>query len=195
MGGKGFDNVLNLSGGIKAWESNVVVGDETLGLALFTDIQSTEQVLGLGYSLEDGLRDFYLSMTERVPGEAVKDMFKRLADIEIGHKRRLFEIYSKVAENPVDRETFESDIVAPAAEGGLTTEQYLELFKPDLNSAEGAIQMAMSIEAQAMDLYFRAADRREASPAREFLLQIASEEKTHLKVLGKMMDRLTVQSA
>ena len=50
------------------------------------------------------------------------------------------------------------------------------------------IEVAMSIEAQALDLYSRAADRSNNPESKKALIQIADEERTHLTQLGKLMD-------
>jgi len=48
----------------------------------------------------------------------------------------------------------------------------------------------MSIEAQALDLYTRAANRSTDEHSRETLKKIAEEERTHLEQLAKLMDTL-----
>ncbi len=66
----------------------------------------------------------------------------------------------------------------------------MNLFQPDWESAKDIIELAMSIEAQALDLYVRAADRSSNSKSREVLIQIADEERVHLRQLGKLMDTI-----
>ena len=73
-------------------------------------------------------------------------------------------------------------------EGGLTTDEYIQMFKPDWESAVDIISLAMSIEAQALDLYTRAAERSEDPRSEEALKKIAEEERVHLEQLGKLMD-------
>jgi len=41
------------------------VGDQDQGLAVFTDLASVSESLIIAYSMEKGLRDFYLSMLEK----------------------------------------------------------------------------------------------------------------------------------
>jgi rubrerythrin len=50
--------------------------------------------------------------------------------------------------------------------------------------------MAMAIEAQALDLYHRAAQMTEDDQTVESLLKIAAEERVHLNELAKLMERL-----
>jgi rhodanese-related sulfurtransferase/rubrerythrin len=189
LAGKGYDKVLNLTGGFKAWNGQAAYGAEELGVDLFAELDSAEQILATAYSLEDGLRDFYLRMLEKVSDEKLKSVFKLLADIEIKHKDRLFAEYTRLTGKD-DRGEFECSFVTPLMEGGMTTEEYLERFKPDMDSPVDVISMAMSIEAQALDLYMRASAWTENDENRAILEQIASEEKSHLERLGQLLDEM-----
>ena len=72
----------------------------------------------------------------------------------------------------------------------MTTEEYMDRFKPDFDSPVDVISLAMSIEAQALDLYIRSAVWTQNAENRAILEQIASEEKTHLERLGQLLDEL-----
>ena len=189
LAGKGFDQVINLSGGFKAWTGQRASGPEEEGVDLFTELDSPEQILATAYSLEDGLRDFYLRMLERAYDEKIKSVFRLLADIEIKHKDRLFEEYTRLTGKD-DRGAFECSFVTPLMEGGMTTQEYLERFKPDMDSPVDVVSMAMSIEAQALDLYMRAAEWVSNEENRAILEQIAGEEKSHLARLGQLLDEM-----
>lgn len=190
LAGKGFDQVINLSGGIKAWDNPVAVGTEEKGLDLFAGNESVESVLIIAYSLEAGLRDFYLSMIEKTENEAVKSLFRKLSEIEIRHQNRILEEYIQITGRKMDRDTFELKEVEKIMEGGLTTEEYIGLFKPDWNSPNDIVSLAMSIEAQALDLYTRAAKRSADERGQKVLKKIAEEERAHLEQLANLMDSL-----
>ena len=187
LAGKGYDQVINLSGGFKAWTGQAAYGPEEMGVDLFAELDSPEQILATAYSLEEGLRDFYLRMLERAYDEKIKSVFRLLADIEIKHKDRLFEEYTRLTGKD-DRGAFECSFVTPLMEGGMTTQEYLERFRPDMDSPVDVVSMAMSIEAQALDLYMRAAAWTANEGNRAVLEQIASEEKAHLARLGQLLD-------
>ena len=187
MAGKGFNNLYNMSGGIKAWNSNIAIGPEDMGLELFSGSESPEEVLIVAYSLEDGLRDFYLSMVDRISNQDVKNLFQKLSDIEINHKKRVFEAYTELTGSTEPIDVFENNMVAPAVEGGLSTDEYIDLFHPDLESEVDVISLAMSIEAQALDLYQRTADYAADPKSKTVLDQIAREETEHLAQLGQLM--------
>ncbi len=188
LSGRGFDDVINVAGGIKAWDGHVAIGPEEMGLELLTGKESLEETLVAAYSLEAGLRDFYLSMIEKVRQDDIKHLFQKLSKIEIIHQDRIFNEYLQVSGKQVSREAFESDLVINAVEGGLTTDEYIQMFKPDWESAVDIISLAMSIEAQALDLYTRASERSEEPRSEAALKKIAEEERVHLEQLGKLMD-------
>lgn len=188
LSGKGFDNVINMKGGIKAWDGHVAVGSEERGLELLTGKESMEETLVVAYSLEAGLRDFYLSMIEKVTQSDIQNLFQKLAAIETLHQDRIFDEYLRVSDKTVRREDFDNDWVANAVEGGLTTDEYVQMFQPDWESAVDILSLAMSIEAQALDMYTRASERSTNPRSKDALRKIAEEERGHLEQLGKLMD-------
>ncbi len=188
LAGNGYNKIYNLTGGIKAWEKEVAVGAEDTGLHLFTREESPEEAIVIGFGLEMGLRDFYLSMVPKVSQESTQSLFKKLADIEILHQQRLVELYKEMTGTGLTIEQFAEKVAEPAMEGGLTTEEYLQLYKIDLNSELEVLSLAMAIEAQALDLYIRAADNSEKSGTRQVLLQIAEEERNHIERLSSYID-------
>ncbi len=190
LAGKGFKKVYNVSGGIKAWQSKIAIGPQDLGLSLFTGKERPAEVLKVAYSLEQGLRQFYLEMEKSADSPAVKDMFAKLSDIEVKHQMSIYLAYNDVTHESVDKETFEQMVETQALEGGLSTDEYIALFGSNLGSEVDVISLAMSIEAQALDLYQRVADRVDDEDSKGILHQIANEEKAHLKSLGKLMDCL-----
>ena len=190
LAGKGFENVMNMAGGIKAWDNPVATGSQELGLTLFDGAESPENTLQIAYSLEAGLHDFYVSMSKKVQTVPVRNLFKKLSDIEIKHQDRLFDEYLLVSGKMIDRDSFDKQITAFAMEGGLTTDEYIALFKPDLDSTADVVSLAMSIEAQALDLYSRASERGGDARSKGVLQKIAQEERTHLDLLGQLFNDL-----
>jgi len=184
---KGFEDIHNLDGGIKAWNGEIALLSEEKGLDLFNGNESPEETLVAAYSLEDGLRDFYLTMSAKVENEEAKRLFLQLSEIEIKHQERILEEYGRISGRSLTKQEFEEKLVAGVIEGGMTTEEYSNLFLPDWESVPDIIDIAMSIEAQALDLYIRASDKVSDSQSKKQLTQIANEERTHLAMLGKMI--------
>jgi rubrerythrin len=188
LAGKGFSNVINLTGGIKAWNGRKAIGDLEQGMSLFSGKESPEETLVVAYSLEAGLRECYLEMMQTVKNEKVRALFEKLSAIEAKHQQRVYEAYRAMTGTRMDEEEFAREKVFPAMEGGLTTKEYLTIYQPDLEMPVEVISFAMAIEAQALDLYQRAAERAELEESKKALMQIAEEERTHLELLGGLME-------
>lgn len=190
LSGKGFDKVINMSGGIKAWDGHAAVGSESLGIEFFTGKEAPSDTLIVAYSLEQGLREFYLSMSEKVKNEKVKKIFSMLAGIEVKHQETIFNHYLELTEDKSSKDVFEKNIVAKAVEGGMTTDEYAKMFNTDFESPEDVVSLAMSIETQALDMYSRASQASSNEKSRTILMQIAKEERSHLAQLGELMEKI-----
>ena len=155
LSGKGFQKVFNVSGGIKAWQAKTAIGPQDLGLDLFTGKEEPLDVLKVAYSLEQGLREFYLQMEKEADNPKIEDLFAKLSEIEVKHQMSIYIAYNDISTKEVSKDEFEKMVEIKALEGGLSTREYLELFGSDLDSETQVISLAMSIEAQALDLYER----------------------------------------
>lgn len=190
LSAKGLPNVYNLTGGIKAWNGNMAHGPIDQGMELFSGKESVEEVIIAAFSLEKGLREFYQEMIIKVANQTVKELFHKLFAIEIIHQNRLLSEYNRITGKSFLDADFEREIVAPVAEGGLSTDEYLQLFNPDLESPYEVVGLAMSIEAQALDMYHRASKNATDPESKEALRQIALEEQEHLKLLGELFETI-----
>lgn len=190
LSGKGFQKVFNVSGGIKAWQAKTAIGPQDQGLDLFTGKEEPLDVLKVAYSLEQGLREFYLQMEKEAENPKIEDLFAKLSEIEVKHQMSIYIAYNEISTKEVSKDEFEKMVEIKALEGGLSTSEYLELFGSDLDSETQVISLAMSIEAQALDLYERLSLKVENRQSRDIINKIAKEEKAHLASLGKLMDSL-----
>jgi len=190
LAGKGFKKVFNVTGGIKAWHAKTAIGPQDLGMDLFSGKEEPLDVLKVAYSLEQGLRDFYLIMEKEAKNEKVKDLFAKLSEIEVKHQMSIYIAYNDISDEKLSKDAFEEMVETKALEGGLSTREYLDLFNPDFNSEIDVISLAMSIEAQALDLYQRVSSKIKHPQSRDIVNKIADEEKVHLASLGKLLDNL-----
>lgn len=164
------------------------MGPEDVGLHLFAQATGGEEAIIVGFGLEMGLRDFYLAMQKRVAREATKALFGKLADIEILHQEHLLQLYGEITGKKLSLADFAAKIVEPAMEGGLTTDEYLQLYKTDLDSEAEVLSLALAIEAQALDLYLRAAERSTDIGSERVLRRIAAEERSHIAMLSNYIE-------
>jgi rhodanese-related sulfurtransferase/rubrerythrin len=190
LSGKGFGEVINIAGGMNAWNSDIAFLGEEKGLDLFDGVHSVETALAVAYSLEAGLKAFYESMATRVESESARQLFHQLSQIEVKHQDRILEQYAELTGKPASRSAFEATQVPAVLEGGMTTEEYANLLMPSYDTVPEIVELAMSIEAQALDLYLRASEKTADAAGKNALLQIANEEKTHLARLGQLMEEV-----
>jgi rhodanese-related sulfurtransferase/rubrerythrin len=188
LSGQGFDDITNLAGGFNAWTGEAAFLGEEKGLALFDGVGSVENALVVAYSLEAGLKEFYENMAVKVDSEAARQLFQKLSQIEVKHQDRILVQYGELTGRDVTRESFETGPLPQVLEGGLTTEEYANLLMPAYDTVADIIELAMSIEAQALDLYLRAAAKASGESVKNALTRIADEEKAHLAQLGRLME-------
>ncbi len=66
----------------------------------------------------------------------------------------------------------------------------MSLFNPDLNKELDILSLAMSIEAQALDLYHRAAEKTDDEKMKGAVHQIAKEERAHMAQIADYIEKL-----
>jgi rubrerythrin len=71
-------------------------------------------------------------------------------------------------------------------EGGLTTEEFIAENRSAMKTVSDILDVAMMLEAQALDLYMRYSQKTKAPESKETLYTIAEEEKAHLEALGHL---------
>jgi rubrerythrin len=191
LSGKGFNRVYNLKGGIRAWQGLTAFGPEEMGMIPLRGDETSEEIIVLAYGMEDGLWGFYKTLSEKMDDSEVAGLLNKLAKIEKNHKKRLFDLYKTLEPTVTDIERFEDDIVTDVMEGGFTTEEFLEKNTESMKTASDVLSMAMMLETQAMDLYMRYSEKSRDEKSRTIFYDIAEEEKTHLKSLGRFMEEKT----
>jgi rubrerythrin len=158
-------------------------------MLLLSGDETPQEVIALSYGLEEGLQKFYAAAANLAIDPEVIQILAELAGIELRHKQRLFELYLAVESNPQDRVAFETEIKSEMTEGGFNPDKLLEQNLSTFKSAAAVLNFAMMLEAQAMDLYMRYADKCEDQKVKAILFKMANEEKAHLKRLGDLQGK------
>jgi len=186
---RGFKEVYNLKGGIKAWKGLKAAGPAEMGMALLRGDETSQEIIILAYGMENGLGLFYNSLAERMDDQEVVGVLTKLAKIEQKHKHRLFDLYLTLYPAVTNKDAFEADIVSKVMEGGFTTEEFMEQNKDSMKTVPDVLNTAMMLEFQAMDLYMRYSEKTKNEKSKTVLYDIAEEEKAHLKALGRLMEQ------
>ena len=188
MTGQGFKEVYNLKGGIAAWQGQAAAGSEEIGMLLITGDESPQDIVRLAYGLEEGLQKFYAASSRRALDPEVIKVLGRLAEIEVRHKQKLFDLYQTIESSKPTIESFEAQVSSELTEGGFDPDKLVESSLPTLKNAADVINFAMMLEAQGMDLYMRYANKSRDPHVKDILFQMAEDEKAHLKRLGELLE-------
>lgn len=192
LAGLGFGEVANLEGGMMAWEGQVAVGDTVQGLDFFAADAAPLDVLALAYVMEDNLGRFYARLAEKSPLGPLQELFRRLSGYEEGHKAMVLRLARQMDPELKDP----APLVARAAgstgagmlEGGLESGAFLAENAEQLKTPYWALDTAMAVEAQALDLYTRLAGRLTQPEAVRQAKALADEELRHLRALGRLLE-------
>jgi rubrerythrin len=176
-----------LGGGIDAWNGLVSKAEIDQGIYLFEGDETPEQVITLAYGLEEGAYRFYRNLCRKSTDGETSSLFEKLSQAEIQHKEKLWKKYKTLTGGHITRETFESEISAKAMEGGKTADEVLAQYPDWIQDPREALQLAMSLETDALDLYLRMALKSQNEETKAVFYTLADEEKKHLRRLGERL--------
>jgi rhodanese-related sulfurtransferase/rubrerythrin len=187
--GQGFKEVYNMKGGIRTWAGLEVAGLPDYGLYLIKGDESPERMLAIAYGMEDGLSAFYKILAQKNEAIRLIELFTTLADWEEKHKATLFDLYRRVTGSMVDLNEFIHQTVNDTIEGGRSLEDFLKTVEGETKTLEKTFDLALSLEAQALDLYLRFAQKLTVPATRDIVTQIAQDEKFHLAKLEELSNQ------
>jgi rubrerythrin len=178
-----------MSGGILAWNGFVSKAGIDQGIYLIEGDETPEEVVALAYGLEAATYRFYRDLGDRAKDADTRNSFERLAQDEVHHKDGLWKRYQSLTGGGETREAFEAGIVAKALEDGKTADQILADYPDWTEKSREALELAMSLETDSLDLYLRLAQKSRHKATASVFLDLANEEKKHLKRVGELFRR------
>jgi rhodanese-related sulfurtransferase/rubrerythrin len=186
LAGQGFSEVYNMTGGIKAWQGLTATGPEEAGMEHIVGDEDFTDGFALAYAMEDGLQQFYNILAAEATATAMQELFRRLAGFEAKHKKRLEEEYGAEQKEGslANALAGNSDVATDIMEGGTSASAYLETVRSRLSAPRDILDLAMTLESQALDLYGRLARKSTVDRTKKLFLRLAEEEKTHLRYLA-----------
>jgi rubrerythrin len=183
-----FD-AATMKGGFDAWNGLVSTAEVNQGIYLIEGNESAEELLALAYGLEAETGKLYAALSGQMEDMETKEMFRMLAGLEEQHKKHLWERYSNATEGKVLKEHFEKKIVTGILEQGKSTDEMLTIYTSRILNAADALEMTMSLETDAFDLYLRMAVKVSDEEAKKLFYYLSEEEKFHLKHLAELFRR------
>jgi rhodanese-related sulfurtransferase/rubrerythrin len=171
--GQGFEDVTDMIGGIMAWQGHTAFGPMDLGVIEFSGRETPQEVVVKAYAMEHKLQVFYFERADLAETAERIELFMELAGFEDQHMDTLFSLYKKIMDQGMSRTLFEEvalSSVKSAVEGGVDVGEYLSNNSEAFDSDQGVLQA-------------------EKPEARDTFNLLAREEKAHLKLLSRFMDR------
>jgi len=194
LSGTGFKEVYNLTGGIKAWQGGVTTGPPETGMGLITGEETGAEILAIVYGMEEGMRTLFERLSERVSDREAAELFRTLSELEMHHKQMIFDLYKTHGGELESIEAMDRVASPDVIESGQSTEELVEAFRPETSSIEDVLSFAMMLETQALDLFLRYLQRSQDFDTKAVLMELAEQEKSHLKYLGELIDKKTDHS-
>jgi len=187
----GFAEAYSMEGGIRAWKGLVAEELPATGMAWFLSAQSAEELIGLAWLLEDGMRSFYLEIAKGLDRSEEAQLFMELAGAELHHKNSLLKLYQQhIGNNAASDFPFDVLHEQPKEkylEGGvLLSEVFSWAGKKD---GREILEFAMSLEVGSYDRYLTLRDHFKDESSREVLGLLAAEEKVHLQRLTLLFEK------
>jgi rubrerythrin len=176
-----------MEGGIHAWEGIVSEGLPEAGMAYFPDTAGPGELIGLAWVLEEGSRRFYSGLSEMLEDKEGAALFHDLTAAEEHHKASLKGLLRKFAGEEVPVSLASPDEAGDIMEGGMRVSRVLQWAagKP----LGMILELAMSLEANAYDLYIKMYEKIDDARSRSVFELLAGQEKLDLGRLGDLLER------
>jgi rhodanese-related sulfurtransferase/rubrerythrin len=184
---EGFSKVYNMDGGITAWNGHVATGEYTEGLFLLKGRETTEKLMSLALTLEEGSRMFYTSIAELTSDAEAKSIFTTIAEAEARHKTNILQAYTLVTGENVAEDIFDREPLRGVMEGGVRTENAIGFLRKQGNALVDMLEVAMQVETNSLDLYIKMFREIGDIKAKKIFGGLIEEEKQHLSRLGKLL--------
>jgi rubrerythrin len=187
LAGAGFKEVFSMSGGIDAWNGLKAHGAPESGMAVFSDADTIEDMVGLAWILEDGSREFYAGVAAFLEDAEAAKLFQELVQAEEKHKKSLILLYQFIAGAGLAASFFHRAGAEDLMEGGVCVSKALEWAQG--KNAREILEFSMSVETNAYDLYLKMIRRIEDDNTCRIFKNLASEEKIHLEKMGELLEK------
>ena len=150
--------------------------------------QSDDALLFQAMALEKAAERFYETILPLAPDKKFTASIEQLAKAEIAHARTIYSYWKQGVDSPDPFEDIYGALKGDILENGQPISELTAGLHAD-KSIEwtDVIEIALTIEIQAYDLYRALADRREEGEAKNAFFSIAQMEKAHMKQVAELL--------
>ena len=181
--------IYNLIGGILAWDGHKVA--DFPRVQLFDQARSASDMLMTAMDLEKGAYRYYHAILDQFAELPFRPVIEHLSQAEEAHARMIYALWKPDQADPAPFRTLFEDLSGAILEGGEALEDVLGHLKARRSdSGIHVLELSLTIEFRAYDLYRNLAERTADPRARDSLLTIAQAEKTHMRQLQQAISDL-----
>jgi len=181
-------NVYHLMGGLLARNGKILPGYPKV--QIFDRTQELEQLLTIAMDLEKGAWRFYQYAMDRFVEGPIQQTFAQISIAEKGHAKLIYRFFQKVKSTPPPFDILYDTLKGEILEGGQSFKDACHnLDQVAANSCSEILDLALTIEYAAFDLYRVMAEHIDNSEARETFLAIAQAEKGHMRALVRSIEK------
>ena len=179
-------NVYNLMHGILGWKDKILPGYPRV--QIFEKNLNLEQLLKTAMDLEKGAWRFYQYIIDRYPDDPIRPTFEQVSIAEKGHAKLIYRFWKQFQKDPPPFDRLYQDLKGDILEGGQSFEEACRLLEAAADQdGTAVIDLAMTIEYSAYDLYRSMAESTENAEAGSTFLLIAQAEKAHMRALTRAL--------
>lgn len=185
-------NIYHLMGGLLAWDGITMPGFPKV--KIFDKSREPAQLLTTAMDLEKGAWRLYQHAMDRFRDNPIHRILEQIAIAEKAHARLIYHFRQKFDKNPPPFDDLFQNLKGEILEGGQTlADTRRQLDELANRNCTEFIDLALTIEYAAFDLYRSMAERTEHSEARETFIAIAQVEKAHMRALARAIELCSEQ--
>lgn len=187
LNSNGFSDVQIMEGGINAWEGGKAFGHVDLNLNLLSPDSEFSDAFTLAFAMEEGMQQFYTELAKETKDPLFKNLYRELASFETKHKQELSRQYPDLVPQALKQSKKRKNDGQIMEGGGQINEDHIKIMAKQDHIAR-IFELAIALETQALDFYFRLSQRAEDADVKRFFLEMADSEKKHLGFVSKEMN-------
>lgn len=179
--------IFHMLGGIVAWVGAVL--SDFPQVQLFKEVQSLSDFVHTAMNLEKGAFLYYSYLIDKYTKTPFVKALGDIAEMEIAHARLLFDFLAHEERSRTSFQDYFASMSGEIIEGGLPLEQaFQKIEEMQGESVVNSLDMALSIEYSAYDLYRSIANQKYDQDIIEVFFTLAQAEKTHIHLLAEIFE-------
>ncbi|UCG79124.1 MAG: hypothetical protein JSV21_04660 [Nitrospirota bacterium] len=188
--GAGFQNVLNMEGGIMAYNGIVAGGPPEAGMFCFPETLSAGQLAAVAWFLEDGTIRFIDEMSKRFSSDDKSSVLSSRIATREEHKQRLEELYTELTGDDPSSD-FPGDVIDVPTDtvmvGCVKTDAAIAW--ADGKTLNDILELMISLGANGYDLYLKLGRAVSSDDARKVFNSLSDEEQKNIEYIASEFEK------